>query len=173
MNVKRFTARTAREALALVRQAFGAEAVVLSTRPCSEGIEVLAMGPEGMAQIEQAAAAAAAAPQPTPLAPRTLPAEAVRRETVRREPSFSPQDDATELGMSTMSFQGYVRERMLKRREAALRDEAGEALAARAATQASTAAQGMPAQRPAFSPRIAQLMVVVTSELAEEFWVSV
>ena len=155
MNVKRFTARTAREALALVRQAFGAEAVVLSTRPCNEGIEVLAMGPEGMAQIEQAAAAAAAAPQPTPLAPRTLPAEAVRRETVRREPSFSPQDDATELGMSTMSFQGYVRERMLKRREAALRDEAGEALAARAATQASTAAQGMPAQRPAFSQRIA------------------
>ncbi len=32
--------------------------------------------------------------------------------------------------MSTMSFQSYVRERMLKRREAALRDEASEALAA-------------------------------------------
>ena len=32
MNVKRFTAKTPREALALVRQAFGADAVVLSTR---------------------------------------------------------------------------------------------------------------------------------------------
>ena len=34
MNVKRFTARTSRDALALVRQAFGDDAVVMSTRPC-------------------------------------------------------------------------------------------------------------------------------------------
>ncbi len=60
MNVKRFTARTAREALANVRQAFGEEAVVLSTKPCAEGIEVLAMAPEGIAQIEQVAAGLAA-----------------------------------------------------------------------------------------------------------------
>ena len=38
MNVKRFTARTSREALALVRQAFGDDAVVMSTRPCAEGV---------------------------------------------------------------------------------------------------------------------------------------
>ena len=38
MNVKRFAARTSREALALVRQAFGVDAVVLSTKPCAEGI---------------------------------------------------------------------------------------------------------------------------------------
>ncbi|MFD2451021.1 hypothetical protein [Ideonella paludis] len=37
MNVKRFTARTSREAFALVRQAFGEDAVVLSTRPAAEG----------------------------------------------------------------------------------------------------------------------------------------
>ena len=46
MNVKRFAARTSREALALVRQAFGVDAVVLSTKPCAEGIEVLAMAPK-------------------------------------------------------------------------------------------------------------------------------
>ena len=33
MNVKRFTARTSRDALALVRQALGDDAVVLSTKP--------------------------------------------------------------------------------------------------------------------------------------------
>ena len=38
MNVKRFTARNSREAMALVRQAFGDEAVVLSNKPCPEGV---------------------------------------------------------------------------------------------------------------------------------------
>ena len=56
MNVKRFTARTSRDALALVRQAFGDDAVVLSTRPCAEGVEVLAMAPDGVPQIERVAA---------------------------------------------------------------------------------------------------------------------
>ena len=40
MNVKRFTGRTSRDALTLVRQAFGEDAVVVSTRPCPEGVEV-------------------------------------------------------------------------------------------------------------------------------------
>lgn len=38
MNVKRFTARTSRDALNLVRQAFGDDAVVLSTKPCEDGV---------------------------------------------------------------------------------------------------------------------------------------
>ncbi|MFN5157748.1 MAG: flagellar biosynthesis protein FlhF, partial [Betaproteobacteria bacterium] len=58
MNVKRFTARTSREALALVRQAFGEDAVVMSTRPCAEGVEVLAMAPESIHQLERVRAGA-------------------------------------------------------------------------------------------------------------------
>ena len=99
MNVKRFTAKTPREALALVRQAFGADAVVLSTRPSAEGVEVLAMAPESMALIEQVrstAPMAAAAPVPV----------------------TEVQQDVETLSMSTLSFQDYVRERMLKRRQA-------------------------------------------------------
>src|SRR5207247_1014807 len=46
MNVKRFVARTSRDALNLLRQALGDDAVVLSTKPCTEGVEVLAMAPE-------------------------------------------------------------------------------------------------------------------------------
>ena len=58
MNVKRFTARTSRDALALVRQAFGDDAVVMSTRPCAEGVEVLAMAPESIQQLERVRASA-------------------------------------------------------------------------------------------------------------------
>ena len=66
MNLKRFTARTSRDALALVRQAFGDDAVVMSTRPCAEGVEVLAMAPESILQLERIGAEAAAA-RPAPL----------------------------------------------------------------------------------------------------------
>ena len=53
MNVKRFTARTSRDAFALVRQAFGEDAVVLSTKPCEDGVEVLAMAPDSVQQLEK------------------------------------------------------------------------------------------------------------------------
>jgi flagellar biosynthesis protein FlhF len=53
MNVKRFTGRNSREAMQKVRGAFGDNAVVLSTQPCSEGVEILAMAPESVAQIER------------------------------------------------------------------------------------------------------------------------
>lgn len=157
MNVKRFTARTAREALALVREALGDDAVVLSTKPCGEGVEVLALAPEGMARIEQAAAQAPAprATQPPvqaekPSWPTTL-AERIAargerleaRSEARQEPTLfgepapraevarsraQPEPavdkgvarDVETLGMSTLTFQDYVRERMLKRRQAEL-----------------------------------------------------
>jgi len=63
MNVKRFAARTSREALALVRQAFGVDAVVLSTKPCAEGIEVLAMAPDSVAGLERLTATSEEAPR--------------------------------------------------------------------------------------------------------------
>jgi flagellar biosynthesis protein FlhF len=163
MNVKRFTARTSRDALALVRQAFGDDAVVMSTRPCAEGVEVLAMAPESIQQLERvrasaesvrAAPAAAQPPQATPAPPSTrlrgnggLPARAEphhhaspggSRGYERQEPAFdfaaaapAPQltraeveSDVEKLQMSTLSFQDYVRQRMLKRREAELAAEA-------------------------------------------------
>jgi flagellar biosynthesis protein FlhF len=111
MNVRRFTARTSREALALLRQALGDDAVVLSTKPCNEGVEVLAMAPEGMQQVERLAGAKASAPSPAPSAP---PANAAAVE-----------DDVAALSMSTLSFQDYVRERMLKRRQAAMDETRG------------------------------------------------
>ncbi len=175
MNVKRFTARTSRDALALVRQAFGDDAVVMSTRPCPEGVEVLAMAPESVQQLERvgeqldASRATSKVPhpktsvhvetqrprsnvvQPRESAPvrgnspmgagrepeREAPRDSKRGE--RQEPSFGDaavqaevQADLNQLQMSTLSFQDYVRDRMLKRREAQLASEA----AAEAATPA-------------------------------------
>ncbi|MDM4764523.1 flagellar biosynthesis protein FlhF [Pelomonas sp. SE-A7] len=124
MNVKRFTARTSREALTLVRQAFGDEAVVLSNKPCAGGVEVLAMAPEGMDQIERAAASAPRAEPRSPSRVQARPAETGGlRARSRVEPGFAGGEvgqDVQTLAMSTLSFQDYVRERMLKRRQAEL-----------------------------------------------------
>lgn len=124
MNVRKFTARTSREALALVKQAFGPDAVVLSNKNVPEGIEVLAMAPEGMGQIEQIAASAprtVARPQATPQQPQPSARASFNERTLRQEPSFGAPDvagDVQQLAMSTLSFQDYVRERVLRRRQA-------------------------------------------------------
>ena len=180
MNVKRFTARTSRDALALVRQAFGDDAVVMSTRPCPEGVEVLAMAPESVQQLErvgeqlETTRAKTGAPSLPPESSRPRsnvvqprePADPVARKAPlatgresqrqtsrelgrggqRQEPSFGEvevqaearvevradlradpradvQADVDQLQMSTLSFQDYVRDRMLKRREAQLASE--------------------------------------------------
>lgn len=127
MNCKRFTARNSREALTLVRQAFGEDAVVLSTKPCPEGVEVLAMAPEGMAHIEQLSATApkVSAPQPQPEPARATAKQPPRRGPLaeRIEPDLKPapvEEDVRKLSMSTLSFQDFVRERMLKRRQEAM-----------------------------------------------------
>ncbi|MCR5883288.1 flagellar biosynthesis protein FlhF [Rhizobacter sp. J219] len=134
MNVKRFTARTSRDALTLVRQAFGEDAVVLSTKPCPEGVEVLAMAPESVQQIERlsatsVAARAAAAPQqaaarPAAAAKATPKAPAAAPKQPAPAMHDDVQDDVARLSMSTLSFQDYVRERMLKRRQAAMNTQA-------------------------------------------------
>jgi len=147
MNLKRFTGRTPRDALALVRQAFGDDAVVMSTKPCAEGVEVLAMAPESVEDLERVGAGL---PAPTRAEPRpsafgalgmepSRPQPAARRSAAaavqhgvaqsfdRVEPTFdgrAPEggvgEDVRQLQMSTLSFQDYVRERMLKRRQAEL-----------------------------------------------------
>ena len=151
MNLKRFTARTSREALALVKQAFGEDAVVMSTKPCADGVEVLAMAPESLQQIERMGAHAEAVQAPRPaMAHKPAPAPAASRlrerieapvqprQDVRHEPSFDDgvAQDVEQLQMSTLSFQDYVRQRMLKRRDSELQAERAAAAAAEPAVPA-------------------------------------
>ena len=128
MNVKRFTARTSRDALSLVRQALGDDAVILSTKPSAGGVEVLAMAPESMRQVQRLSAASAeghgSAAEPAAASSATVAAAWSGAPQAKRvEPALEPStvdNDADRLSMSTLSFQDYVRDRMLKRRHAAL-----------------------------------------------------
>ena len=152
MNVQKFTARTARDALRLVREALGEDAVVLSTKPSAGGVEVLAMPSAQLGQIERYSAEAVATRPP-------------RDDAVRGEPlaASSVEQDAARLEMSTLSFQDYVRKRMLKRRQVAIAEPAAEAaLAERAALR--EAAEARPATAPAFARRSGMVDVRVDDE---------
>ncbi len=137
MNVKRFTGRNSREAMQKVKAAFGDDAVVLSTKPAAEGgIEILAMAGDSVPSAERLATEAESAPhsqtrdervEPVSLPPKKAVARQAR-ETVQSFAS-SVQDDVKQLAMSTLSFQDYVRERMLKRREAAMQARTEPAMA--------------------------------------------
>lgn len=120
MNIQRFQAPTAREALALARLAFGDGALILANRQLPSGdVEVTATSEEALGQLEghgASAAAPAAAQQPLPravvpqLAQPATPAPAPLAES-------SVGADTEQLAMSTLSFQDYVRERMARRQQ--------------------------------------------------------
>ncbi len=173
MNVRKFTARTSREALALVKQAFGADAVVLSNKSVPEGVEVLAMAPEGMGQIEQIAQTAprtvarpavqAPPQQQAPVSPRGSFAD-----RARQEPSFgSPEvrGDVEQLAMSTLSFQDYVRERVLRRRQAEMTGQPDPMVAAEPAPQRPAAAS-VDAARAQRERRAAEAMAAMAPKRA-------
>ena len=162
MNLKRFTARTSREALALVKAAFGDDAIVMSTKPCDEGVEVLAMASDSVDQLERIGQAAETVSMrsrsvtqtttqtttqtatPTPANPANPVTPTLRERlsppktrmlhrltgqahepqvrTDRTEPPLDTavQADVAQMEMSTLSFQDYVRDRMLKRRSAGM-----------------------------------------------------
>ena len=111
MNFQRYTGKTSRDAMVKVRTALGADAVVLSTKPCAEGVEILAMAPGALAAMEREAEQA----------PQALPRAAARPAPAR---PGEVEADVEQLSMSTLSFQDYVRERMLRKRDEALRAEA-------------------------------------------------
>ena len=101
MNIQRFTAPTSREAMAKARAAFGDSAVILSSRSTEDGFEVMAAAEESLAQVA-----------PAPVRPQPIRTRAAGPDTV--------QGDTEQMAMSTLSFQEYVRERMLRKRRAAL-----------------------------------------------------
>jgi flagellar biosynthesis protein FlhF len=150
MNLKRFTGRNTKEAMAKVREAYGKDAVVVSTRHTPNGVEIVAMAPDSVASLERwetrSAPLDSRAPTPSDTeeepelssdpvldvrpeprgfdaaAPRT-PSRLAARLATRIEAPTDVNADVEKLAMSTLSFQEYVRERMLKRRKAALRQE--------------------------------------------------
>ncbi|MBK7004770.1 MAG: flagellar biosynthesis protein FlhF [Burkholderiales bacterium] len=107
MNIQRFTAPTSREALAKARLAFGDGTLILSNRPTDNGVEVVATAEDALSSLTQKSDSNGQ--KPSHHASRGLPPS-------HAELSSKVEDDATELSMSTLSFQDYVRERMMRRR---------------------------------------------------------
>jgi flagellar biosynthesis protein FlhF len=116
MNIQRFTAPTSREAMNKARRTFGDSAVILSTRSTGDGFEVMAAAEESLASLaEQAAAPAAPVARSPQRAETAAPAKAASLAAPQ-----SVQSDTEALAMSTLSFQDYVRERMLRKRRESL-----------------------------------------------------
>lgn len=110
MNIQRFTAPTSREALAKARLAFGEGTLILSNRTTASGIEVVATGEDTLAALDKSELASR---EKNPTPQKRMPMHSVdTRATV--------EEDVAQLSMSTLSFQDYVRERMLRRRAEAL-----------------------------------------------------
>lgn len=119
MNIQRFSAATSREALAKARMAFGDGTLILSNRTTASGVEVVATAEETLAMLDR---------PDTTLASRAQAQVAIARRPLSAstaEPKNQVADDATQLAMSTLSFQDYVRERMLRRRHEALTGQTG------------------------------------------------
>lgn len=137
MNIQRFQAATSREAMAKARMAFGDGALILSNRSTPNGVEVVATAEEHLQQMDSV----------------DQPSSKLRARTQASEPprfaraNTPVQQDTEEMAMSTLSFQDYVRERMLRKRHEEL--NANSAAPASAPRPAGTAAQAPRASAPA------------------------
>ncbi len=137
MNVQRFIAPNSREAMALARAAYGDTAVILSSRSTDEGFEVVATAEENLdalaSQTTSSTAPVTSRSQPSPRgslqqrAAQQLPAPAVVQSSVAQ--------DTETMAMSTLSFQDYVRERMLRKRREAMQSPAAESVSPAKATR--------------------------------------
>lgn len=160
MNIKRFYAPTAREALAKARMVFGDGTLILSNRQTPDGVEVMAtaeetlkdmdagletssplqqalerravdesMGlrkerapkraegrSEGMSTLDHVLARQTAKEEQAREMKSQVQSQAAQVKPIKELAQHSVQDDVEELSMSTLTFQDYVRERMLRRR---------------------------------------------------------
>jgi len=141
MNIQRFTGATSREALGKARMAFGDGTLILSNRQTALGVEVMATTEDSVGGLETRAHAPNA---PQRSAPTVVP-EKVAPGRALPSSHQQVQQDTAQLAMSTLSFQDYVRERMLRRRQTET-PIAREEIGLRAPASASA-----PRQRPAIS----------------------
>ncbi len=124
MNLKRFVAKSSREALNQVRLEFGDDAVIISNKSVPGGVEVLAMPSADVDAISPQAAAPAAKPAARSAGQRTAAAASkpvsppVAAARAKGPTPLSPQveEDLAQLEMSTLSFQDYVRQRLMNKR---------------------------------------------------------
>lgn len=116
MNIKRFHAATSREALAKARMTFGDGTLILSNRPTATGVEVVATAEDSLAALDQVHANIQTAKVSQKTAEVLSRPSALSNFAEQEIMANAVEDDVEQLTMSTLSFQDYVRERMLRRR---------------------------------------------------------
>ena len=158
MNIQRFLAATSREAMSKARAAFGDSAVILSSRATTGGFEVVATSEENLGSLPVGGAAASLGASAPRAAADRLAADTPRGDEPARRPTLAERTNSVErdtetMAMSTLSFQDYVRERMLKRRKEALEAKAAGERPGNLSSRAAVSALGAAALEEAFGPR--------------------
>lgn len=110
MNVKKFSAQTSREALRMVREALGTDAVILSNRTVNGSVEVLALASADMASLAEPAVEKEVLPQPlvAALAGKRLPAAAPAAAPARSAapaPAHAPAQPQVRNGSAASAFE--------------------------------------------------------------------
>lgn len=116
MNIQRFHAPTSREALAKARLVFGEGTLILFNRPTENGVEVVATAEDSLAALDRGE---------SPLGNNKPNNLRTAVQPSYQEVASKVEDDAAQLAMSTLSFQDYVRERMLRKRHESAQNQAG------------------------------------------------
>ena len=114
MNVRKFAAKSSRQALQLVRQSLGPDALVLSNRPVDGGVEILAVAQGDLAPqtapVQARAQAAASAPR------SAQPARTPRQPAAVAPPvpKAVPEDlGSRSLAMEIKSMRGLMEEQLV------------------------------------------------------------
>jgi flagellar biosynthesis protein FlhF len=168
MNIQRFHAATSREALAKARAVFGEGTLILSNRPTPNGVEVVATAEDALSTLDKVAESFGRPAQSLAAATTSAATQAMAQIPV--------QEDTEQLAMSTLSFQDYVRERMLRRRHETVSGPNDEGLPPKAAfrpqpekpvppTPAPRANHALPlAKSPTSKPKATQATAVINSK---------
>ncbi|MES2071554.1 MAG: flagellar biosynthesis protein FlhF [Pseudomonadota bacterium] len=120
MNVRKFTANTSREAIRMLKDALGPDAVILSNRNVGGKVEILAMADEAIASIAtpehermlvpevtritpRFASPSQAQPQPQPAAQPIMVRQGARPEATAAEQVGNPARNTDQVGVAEMS----------------------------------------------------------------------
>ncbi len=148
MKFRRFVGSTAREAMRQLKEELGDEALILSNRPCAQGVEIIATVDAGIEPFR----ARSSAPIASSPASRT-PAPTVSVAEGRTERRATHPLPAQRPVMSTLSFQDYVRDRLAQNPlPSASESQGGMPLASTAALLQATHQTTAPAQVPVPPP---------------------
>lgn len=124
MNVKRYVGRSTRDAMRLLREALGPDALILANRSCAEGVEILATSADAAEALTLGAALQPASVEastgfsgrPKPRAAEPEAKAASESLSMRGRQSAREALGGADLApLSTVSFQDYVRQRLRER----------------------------------------------------------